>query len=145
MCDRCERMSYLEYEHHGRQVKVRADLKDRHREHCLCYVCVKFKPKLSTNCPIAQATYEHCVRFGITTPVWECPEFMGCLHGSLHCEDVLNVSAVPEKPVEDRGLLTDDVAISRYFAFIAGGLFGIFMGFAIPALVALVTELFGVR
>ena len=46
-----------------------------------------------------------------------------------------------EKPEEDQGLLTDDAAIDRYFAFIAGGLFGVFVCFAIPTLVAFVMKL----
>jgi hypothetical protein len=31
---------------------------------------------LPENCPIAQATYENCVRFNTVTPVFECPEFV---------------------------------------------------------------------
>jgi hypothetical protein len=46
-----------------------------------------------------------------------------------------------KKPKKDRGLLIDDAAIDRYVAFIAGGLFGVFVCFAIPALVAFVIKL----
>ena len=49
---------------------------------------------------------------------------------------------VAEEPVEDRGLLTNDAAIDRYFAFIAGGLFGVFMSFVIPAVAAVIIEMF---
>jgi len=73
-------VSYEVYEHHGRLVRVRADLRGRHREMCLCYDCLKFRPDScraeGPNCPIAQAIYENCVRFGVTTPVFECPEFV---------------------------------------------------------------------
>ena len=56
-----------------------------------------------------------------------------------------DVPVVSEEPVEDRGLLTDDAAVDRYFAFIAGGLFGVFMSFAIPAVAALIIETFGLN
>jgi hypothetical protein len=46
-----------------------------------------------------------------------------------------------EKLEEDRGLLTDDAAIDRYFAFIAGGVFGGLIYFTICALVAFVMNL----
>ena len=68
-------MKYEAYEHHGTMVWVRPELKGRHQEHCLCYACASFKPVKKDNCPIAQATYENCVKFGITTPMWECPDF----------------------------------------------------------------------
>lgn len=66
----------VEYEHHGAMVKVREDLKGRHRDFCLCFTenCKKFKPGQPDNCPIAQATFENCVKFNTTTPMWECPE-----------------------------------------------------------------------
>ena len=68
-------MSITWYEHHGSNVAVRDDLKGRHREFCLCHKCDKFKPNTKDNCNIAQATYEHDVKYDITTPMWECPEF----------------------------------------------------------------------
>ncbi|GAH89551.1 unnamed protein product, partial [marine sediment metagenome] len=46
-----------------------------HREHCLCFTCVLFKPNSPDNCHIAQATFENCVKFDTVTPMWECPEF----------------------------------------------------------------------
>lgn len=63
------------YSHHGALVNVRKDLKNRHREHSLCYSCQLFKPDTLNNCHIAQKVYDTCVEYHITTPVWECPEF----------------------------------------------------------------------
>jgi len=70
--DRFER-----YEHHGQEVAVRADLKGRHREHCLCFSCEKFSITDSPEekCPIANLLYAVCIQTGITAPVWECPAF----------------------------------------------------------------------
>ncbi len=67
---------YVQYEHHGTTVWVDASLKGKHREHCLCFACEKFRPGTPENCPIAQATFENCVKFNTTTPVFECPEFV---------------------------------------------------------------------
>lgn len=69
-------MPIVKYEHHGKVVSVRSDLKGRHADFCLCYACRKFVPNSpSDNCPIAQATFANCVKFGIVTPMWECPEY----------------------------------------------------------------------
>ena len=65
------------YEHHGRLVAVRADLRGLHTEHCLCYQCSRFHPNEAGNCPMAQRNYEMDVELGLVTPVWECPEFEG--------------------------------------------------------------------
>ncbi len=65
----------LKYEHHGTDVFVFGELQGLHKDHCLCYLCTKFHPCEPDNCPIAQATYEHNVKYHITTPMWECPEF----------------------------------------------------------------------
>jgi hypothetical protein len=66
------------YLHHGeRLVWVRKDLKDRHREHCLCHSCEKFKPESrDKNCSIANLVYALCVVENLVLPVWECPVFM---------------------------------------------------------------------
>jgi hypothetical protein len=65
-----------QYEHHGTVVWVRSDLKGRHRDLCLCFAgCKKFKPGEPDNCPIANDTYQNCVKHGLTTPVTECSEF----------------------------------------------------------------------
>ncbi len=66
---------YTKYIHHDVEVRVRADLKGKHREHCLCFKCSKFAPRTLENCGIAAAVYSHCVTFNIVTPVWECPDF----------------------------------------------------------------------
>lgn len=69
-------MTIVTYEHHGKEVKVQEHLKGRHREHCLCYTCVEFKPEdREANCPIANALYAICVEHNVATPVWECPKF----------------------------------------------------------------------
>lgn len=71
-------MSNLEferYDHHGVEVSVRSDLKGRHKEFCLCYRCAGFRPDTTANCPIAEAVFHNCVKFGIVTPMWECPRF----------------------------------------------------------------------
>ena len=64
------------YEHHGGEVFVREDLKGRHREHCLCMTCGLLVPgDREKNCPIAQAVFDNCVKYNITTPMWECPKY----------------------------------------------------------------------
>lgn len=69
-------MSYSKYIHHGAQVWVRDDLKGQHRNYCLCYQCDKFLPNNPRNCPIAQALFKLNVKHALTTPVFECPEFI---------------------------------------------------------------------
>lgn len=65
---------YTTYIHHGKSVVVRKDLKGQHRQHCMCYDCALFTPEdREENCEIANAVYENAVKFGIVTPVWECP------------------------------------------------------------------------
>ena len=72
----CGASGYERYEHHGRTVWVRSDLKGRHREHCLCHSCAKLNTEdWAANCPIASLLYAFCVQTGCTTPVFECPEF----------------------------------------------------------------------
>lgn len=64
------------YEHHSIKVKVDSDLKGKHRAHCLCFRrCKYFKPNCVGNCPIAQMLFEFDKRYGMTTPVWECPRY----------------------------------------------------------------------
>jgi len=67
--------SYTKYVHHGKVVFVRKDLKGLHQKFCLCYQCARFKPGQPDNCEIAQAVFGNCVKFGIVTPLWECPVF----------------------------------------------------------------------
>jgi len=68
-------MTIIQYKHHGAFVSVQAKLKGRHKEFCLCYTCANFAPNMPLNCPIAQATYEHNVKYNIVTPMWECPGY----------------------------------------------------------------------
>lgn len=64
------------YNHHGKpEVWVRADLRGKHRDHCLCYDCKRFRPGTAKNCPIAQALYQACIDHHVVTPVWECRKF----------------------------------------------------------------------
>jgi len=64
------------YRHHGENpVWVRADLRGRHRDHCLCCDCKRFHPGESGNCPVAQAVYQNCLNYQLVTPIWECPRF----------------------------------------------------------------------
>jgi len=64
------------YVHHDIRVGVREDLKGKHREYCLCYQCHNFTPEdRGNNCAIANALYALNCLAGITTPVWECPNF----------------------------------------------------------------------
>jgi hypothetical protein len=63
------------YIHHGRVVSVLKELRGKHKSHCLCFICLRFNPDTPENCEIAQATFENCLRFGTTTPMYECPKF----------------------------------------------------------------------
>lgn len=66
----------IKYEHYGKEVFVREDLKGTHRKHCLCWSCKKLQViDRDENCPIAAAIYKLCVEFHVTTPVFECPDF----------------------------------------------------------------------
>ena len=78
-------MEYEKYEHHGTPVWTRKDLKGTHRDSCLCHKCTKFKPGEVCNCPAAQANYEVCVEYDMTTPVYECPEFILAKHIYMIC------------------------------------------------------------
>lgn len=69
-------MTIVRYIHHGAEVATQEHLKGTHREHCLCFQkCAHFKPGTSENCEIAQTNYELCVKFNVTTPVFECPKY----------------------------------------------------------------------
>ena len=67
--------AYERYDHFGVLVSVKHGLRGKHREYCLCYDCTLFKPAQKLNCPRAQATYEHCVKWDCVIPMWECPTF----------------------------------------------------------------------
>lgn len=69
-----------QYEHHGKTVWVRSDLKGHHRQYCLCHSCTKLYPcgdftNPDDNCPIARKLFDICVRHHVVTPVFECPEY----------------------------------------------------------------------
>ena len=66
----------IQYEHHGRLVSVDEDLKGRHRVHCLCFVCARFKPDMAENCDLAEQNYRTCKLNGMVMPVWECEWFV---------------------------------------------------------------------
>jgi hypothetical protein len=69
-------MNYELYEHHENMVYVRSDLKGKHRDYCLCFNCTKLDIEgLKKNCTIANALYKLCVKYSLTTPVFECPAF----------------------------------------------------------------------
>ena len=70
-------MSIIKYKHHGVNVSVREDLKGKHREHCLCWICEKFNPNdRNSNCQIANLLFEFDKLHHVTTPVWECKKFI---------------------------------------------------------------------
>jgi hypothetical protein len=73
----------VEYEHHGRKVKVDEDLQGKHRDHCLCWKCKRFKPGWSLgailSCPRAKILYLFDIIFGMVTPVYECPKYANLL------------------------------------------------------------------
>jgi hypothetical protein len=67
----------IQYEHHGKTVWVREDLKGLHRQHCLCHTCGRWpKGQEHPTCQIAKALYQICCEFGVVTPVWECPGWL---------------------------------------------------------------------
>ncbi len=69
------RTRFVRYQHHLVPVWVDKELKGKHRKHCLCYSCEKFKPDHDENCNIANLVYAVDIAYHLTTPVWECPEF----------------------------------------------------------------------
>jgi hypothetical protein len=70
-------MKFIKYVHHEVEVWVREDLKGKHREHCLCWKCAKFFPDdRERNCLIASLNFSMDKAFNITTPVFECPDFL---------------------------------------------------------------------
>lgn len=63
------------YEHHGTEVSVQSHLKGKHREHCLCFSCMKFKQDSPDKCKRAALLFAFCRLNDMVTPVWECPEY----------------------------------------------------------------------
>ena len=67
---------FEQYDHHGRRVWVRPELKGQHRKYCLCFSCKNLNIEdRSKNCFIANALFDNCVKLDVVTPVFECPEF----------------------------------------------------------------------
>jgi hypothetical protein len=69
-------MAIIKYEHHGTVVSVDENLKGKHRECCLCFKCTKLDINdRNKNCERANELYAFCVKWDMTTPVFECPVF----------------------------------------------------------------------
>lgn len=69
-------MEIIQFEHHGKLVSGFAELKGKHREHCLCWQgCKHFKPDTPENCQIARVNYSMDICYNLVTPVFECPQF----------------------------------------------------------------------
>lgn len=67
---------FIKYEHHGKEVWVREDLKGKHRDMCLCFKCSNFFPEnRDKNCSIANELFKKCIEFDLVIPVFECPKF----------------------------------------------------------------------
>jgi len=70
-------MGIVEYLHHGKLMNVEENLKGKHREYCLCYKCSKLDiSDREKNCKIANKLYQFCIDNNVTTPVFECMEFI---------------------------------------------------------------------
>ena len=71
-------MKTEKYQHHDRTVHVVSEVKGKHREHCLCHSCGKFKPGKSDNCVYAQHNYTFCLMPGgpMVVPVYECEDYV---------------------------------------------------------------------
>ena len=68
----------VKYIHHDVEVSTFEETKGHHREYCLCHNhCKFFKPDLPAieNCQLAQENFEYDVKYGMTTPVIECPKY----------------------------------------------------------------------
>jgi hypothetical protein len=69
-------MDIITYVHHGRLVKVREELRGRHREFCLCHICdILDTENQENNCSIANRLFSLRKETGVVTPVWECVYF----------------------------------------------------------------------
>ena len=69
-------MKFIQVLHHKRPVWANLAHVTKHKEYCLCYSCEGFSPGDDTHCPIAQELFELNIKHGLTTPVFECPEFL---------------------------------------------------------------------
>lgn len=67
----------VKYTHHKNEVYVRQDLKGKHRDYCLCHTCGEFNPsEREKNCHVANELFANCIKYGVVTPVWECPLYI---------------------------------------------------------------------
>ena len=68
---------FVKFDHHGAEVSADAELKGKHREHCLCFDCKAFTPEdRENNCKIANVLFNLCKLAEVTTPVMYCKEFV---------------------------------------------------------------------
>ena len=67
---------YEWYHHHGISVMVRKSLKGKHWNYCMCFDCLSFIPDKKINCPASKELYKFCKKWGMVTPVFECPNFL---------------------------------------------------------------------
>ena len=70
------KMKIVKFDHHGAEVSAMEHLKGKHREHCLCFQCDKFKFNREENCKIANLLFSIDLQCEITTPVFYCAEFV---------------------------------------------------------------------
>ena len=76
-----------QYMYQGITRWVRHDLSGRHKEHCLCHACEKFKPEeLDENCEHAQMLFDTARLFHMVIAVWECPGFVERTEDEVHHE-----------------------------------------------------------
>lgn len=69
-------MKIVKYFHHGVEVFTFEEIKGKHSIYCLCYAnCAHFKPGQLDNCEIAEANFKLCLKYHITTPVFECSKY----------------------------------------------------------------------
>lgn len=80
------------YVHHKVPVFVRADLKGRHWEFCLCNKCKNLKMGEPDNCPIANEVYQTCLLYDLVTPIFECPVY----NGPMGDEELRTFDDVPD-------------------------------------------------
>jgi hypothetical protein len=73
----------VRYHHHNADVWVDEDLQGKHRDHCLCYGCDRFKPGTDNHCEIAGELYQLVVKHNLVTPVYECPKYVPASVGGL--------------------------------------------------------------
>lgn len=70
---------FEKYTKFNKEFHVQSDLKGKHKEHCLCYSCDLFHPENTLefpNCYLAQGLFQYNINNTITTPVWECGDFI---------------------------------------------------------------------